>query len=280
MLKPTFDAHMHIGKFGKWKMKGNEVEPFKGREITNAEDLKQFMDKNNIKKALIVPHYTPDQKTPFEKYNPIVIDAISKLNNVYGGIWVSPLEENTERTNEALRLVKNPKIKVLKISPDSWNKGISLNPATWSEKFRENMETIIDFGIKNKLILQTHTGTGNSDFLEMIPFAEKYGEKLKIQFCHMGGSAGGHIAFVPRFINWLKQGYNFFCDTSFNKSFAPSWIVNEMLEKHPEGIKNIFFASDNPWGLFESEYWKVEAINVDEDVRNKILLKNADEVYG
>lgn len=37
--RKIFDSHSHIGRFGKWRMKGNKVEPFKHREVTNAEKL-------------------------------------------------------------------------------------------------------------------------------------------------------------------------------------------------------------------------------------------------
>lgn len=279
MFKPTFDTHMHMGKFGNWVMKERNVEPFAGREITCGEDQDRFMKKYNLKNAIVVPHYTPNQKTPFEVYNPLVLDAITRFKNIYGGMWVSPLEENTELTGNVLNNLKNPKLKVLKISPDSWPKGITLNPKSWTPKFRENMEKIVDAAVKNNLALQTHTGSGNSEFLEMVPFAETYGQKLRIHFCHMGGVAGGQMAFTPRFIEWMQQGYNFYCDTSFNKSFGPVWLVKEMLKKHPDGIKNVLFASDNPWGMYESEYWKVEAIDVDEEIRNKILLTNAEKIY-
>ncbi|MBW3003442.1 amidohydrolase [Candidatus Woesearchaeota archaeon] len=280
MAQKIFDSHSHIGKFGKWNMKGNLVEPFVGREITNAKEQKVYMTDQGVTKAIVVPHYTPDQNIPFDVYNPIVVDVSAKLENVYGGLWVSPLKENTEKTTNVLKSLPLKKIVALKISPDSWPKGITPDPKTWDKQFKINMENIIKAAKDHDLVIQTHTGSNNSDILNYVPFIEKYGKGLKIQFVHMGGSAGGHFAFVPRFIEWLKQGHDFYCDTSFCKGFAPAWLVREMLKKYPKGINNILFASDNPWGLFKSEYWRIEGIDCDRKIKNKILYENADKLYS
>lgn len=280
MDRKVFDAHGHIGKFGSWTMKKNVVEPFVGREIENYEDQENYMKKNNIAKAIIMPHYTPDQSIPYDKYNPIVFETISKLDNVYGAVWVSPLPENTEKTKEVLNSLPIEKIVALKMSPDSWPKGkYTPDPKTWDEEFKSNMELIIDAAKKHDLVIQTHTGSNNSEIMEYVPFVESYGKGVKIQFVHMGGSAGGHFAFVPRFIEWLKEGYEFYCDTSFCKGFGPSWLVQEMQEKYPKGLDNIMFACDNPWGIFESEYWRIEAIDCSDEIKQKIFYDNANNLY-
>ncbi|MDD4353261.1 MAG: amidohydrolase family protein [Candidatus Nanoarchaeia archaeon] len=277
--RKIFDAHSHIGKFGQWTMKGNLVEPFFGREITNYSDQKEYMQKLGINKAIVVPHYTPDQNVPFEIYNKIVLETVKKLDNVYGALWVSPLKENLSKTLEVLKLLPVNKIVALKISPDSWPKGKTPNPQTWDDDFKKGFELIIEAAKKHSLIIQTHTGNDNSDILNFVPFVEKYGEGLKIHFCHMGGSAGGQIAFTPRFIDWLKKGYEFYCDTSFCKGFGPAWLVKEMIEKYPKGLNNIMFASDSPWGLFESEFYRVEAIDCSDEIKNKIFYENATNIY-
>lgn len=244
--RKIFDAHSHIGRFGKWRIKGNDVEPFLGREITNAQEQKEYMQRLGITKAIIMPHYTPNQAMPFDIFNPIVLDTVSTIENVYGALWVSPLSENIYKTKKVLDSLPINKIVALKISPDSWPRGLTINPGKWDDEFKENIEAITEAAKKHNLVIQTHTGSGNSHILEYVPFVEKYGQGLKIQFVHMGGSASGHFAFVPRFIEWLKQGYDFYCDTSWCKGFGPSWLVKEMQEKYPEGLDRILFASDNP----------------------------------
>lgn len=279
--RKIFDAHSHIGKFGIQRMKGRDVEPFQGREVTNAEEQKIYMEKNGITKAIVMPHYVPDQKTPFEKYNPIVLDVVSKLDNVCGALWVSPLIENTEYTKKVLDSLPIDKIKALKLSADSWPKGIGMNPETWDKKFKENMDLILDACKKHGLILHVHTGSGDSDFRTQIyPFIEYAGKNIKLQIVHMGSSAGGIFAFVPRFIDLLKQGYNLYCDTSFARTFGPNWLVKELEKHYPEGLNRVLFGSDNPWGLFPCEYCKIETIDCSEEIKNKIFYENTNKLYS
>ena len=278
--RKIFDAHSHIGKFGIQPMKGNNVEPFKGREIINAEEQKAYMEKMGITNAVVMPHYVPDQKVPFEKYNPIVLDVVSKLDNVYGALWVSPLPENTERTKQVLDSLPISKIKALKMSADSWPKGIGQNPETWDDQFKINMDFIIESAKKYDLVLHIHTGSNDSDFKTQIyPFIKYAGKEVKQQIVHMGSSAGGIFAFVPRFIELLKESYNLYCDTSFTRSFGPNWLIKELEEKYPKGLERVMFGSDNPWGLFPSEYWKIEAIDCSNEIKQKIFYDNASNLY-
>jgi len=278
--RKIFDAHSHIGRFGPQKIKGKIINPFLDREIDSAKEQKEYMEKLGITEAIVMPHYVPDQKTPFDVYNPLVLDTILKLDNVYGALWVSPLSQNSQKTRKVLESLPIKKIVALKISPTSWPEKCSPDPATWNEKFRKNMEAIIETAQDNNLVIQTHTGSGNSYILEYIPFVKKYAKNLKIQFVHMGGSTSGHFVFIPLFIKWLKRGYDFYCDTSFCRSFAPAWLVREMQKEYPKSLNRILFGSDNPWGIFESEYWKVEAINCPEKIKEKIFYQNANRLYG
>ncbi|MDD5254242.1 MAG: amidohydrolase family protein [Candidatus Nanoarchaeia archaeon] len=278
--RKIFDTHTKIGKFGSWVMKNNRIEPFSGREITNTNDINNHMKKFRIEKAIVVPHYTPNQNLPFEVYNPLVLDASSKLENVYGALWVSPLLENSKKTIEVLDSLPIKKIVALKMSPDSWPEGkYTPNPETWDEEFRDNIELIMKAAKKHDLMIHMHTGTENSNIMEYVNFVSEFGKKIKIQFNHMGSSAGGHFAFTPRFIDWLKDKNKVYCDTSFCRGFGPAWLVKEMQENYPKGLDNIFFASDYPWTIFESEFWKVEGIPCTDKIKNKIFYENAIKAY-
>ncbi len=294
-----FDTHLHIGSFGINFMKQREVDIFGSKDIKNAEDMKAFMKTNKVSKALIVPHYNADIKYPFVVGNKTVLTILNDaelnnaknknngLENVYGALWVSPLKELAEY-NEAIieqkevKKISN-KIVALKLSHNSWPEHTTANPKTWKPKFRIEMEKILDFAQKNNLVIHLHTASESAIINAYEPFIKKYGErnnyKLKLQFVHMGNSAAGIIAFVPRFVEWLQQGYDFYCDTSGAWGFGPEWLVNEMQKKHPAGLNNILFASDYPWGNFASEYHKIASISCDEEIKKKIFWENADKVY-
>ncbi|MBI2135757.1 amidohydrolase family protein [Candidatus Woesearchaeota archaeon] len=305
-----FDTHLHVGSFGINFMKQREVDIFGSRDIKNAEDMKAFMKTNKVSKALIVPYYNSDIKYPFIVGNKAVLAILNdsklstaknknnNLENVYGALWVSPLKELAEHNDEILtgKLLDNEqlnrktsknllreKIVALKFSHNSWPEHTTADPKTWKPKFRIEMEKILDFAHKNDLVIHLHTASESAVINAYGPFIKEYGErnsyKLKFQFVHMGNSAAGIIAFVPRFIEWLQAGYNFYCDTSGAWGFGPEWLINEMQKKHPAGLNNILFASDYPWGNFQGEYWKISGINCDNGIKEKIFWENADRLY-
>lgn len=277
--RKIFDAHCHIGLFGKQSIRGFVVEPFKEREVFNLESFKKYLQKKGINKSLIVPHYTFDPVSAFEN-NKIVLDIISKTENIYGGLWVNPLPSESERTKKVLNSLPIDKILVLKLCPQAWPKGKhTMDPDSWNSEFTENMKKIMNYAKKYDLILHMHTGTGNSDIRHYAKFVEEFGKDLKIQFVHMGSSPGGHFAFVPRFIEWLKKGYDFYCDTSESRGFAASWLIKKMEKEYPAGLNRILFASDNPWGMFESEFWKIEAIDCSDEIKEKIFYSNSKKLY-
>ena len=286
-----FDTHLHVGSFGINFMKQREVDIFGSRGIKNAEDLKAFMQKNTISKALIVPHYNADIRYPFVVGNKMVLSITKSLESVYGALWVSPLKELAEYNNAIIGNLDNKsavtklpdKIVALKLSHNSWPEHTTANPKTWKPKFRIEMEKIFDFAQRNDLVIHLHTASESAVINAYEPFIKEYGErnnyKLKLQFVHMGNSAAGIIAFVPRFIEWLQQGYDFYCDTSGAWGFGPEWLVNEMQKKYSKGLNNILFASDYPWGNFAAEYHKIASINWDTEIKDKIFWENAEKLY-
>ena len=273
-----FDAHCHFGKFGVQHFKGHDVEIFKDRELATAEDMERYMSKNNIMKVVAVPHYTPDLETPFKEYNPLILDTLDKINGFYGGLWINPAKP--ELTKEVLKLFNHPKLVAFKISPANWPQNITADPKTWPEKFKESMESVIDFAKQEKIVIQAHTGHGTSTIFEYEKFIEKHGNELKIQFLHMGGSCAGHIAFVPRFIKFIERGYDVYCDISSSKGMGLPFLLKELMEKCVEGLDRVFFATDEPWGVFESEFALVNSLDVSGRIKRKILFDNANRVYS
>jgi predicted TIM-barrel fold metal-dependent hydrolase len=107
----------------------------------------------------------------------------------------------------------------------------------------------------------------------------EYGSATTYQFVHMGEAIGPAMAFVPRFIEWIERGCDVYTDTSVVPGFVPNWLVRELLGSGP-GIDRVLFASDAPWGRFPCEYWKVEGLEVDDEVKHRIFWENAAGLYG
>ena len=270
---------MHIGHWGEWQIKRRDVEIFPQRETKGPEEQEELMQKCGITKAVIVPHYVPDLEAPFKRYNPVVLDAVSALKNVKGGLWVSPLPDATELLQNILEQKPHKNIRALKMSANAWPGKINMSPASWKSEFRQNMELILDYAKKHDLTIHMHTGTGNSAVQYFIPFIEKYGDRARMQMVHMGNSASGVMAFVPRFIDWIEKGYDLYCDTSDCWGFGPNWLVKEAIKHHDPALKRILFASDNPWGVFEAEVAKIESSPISEDIKKMIFFENAEELY-
>ena len=172
-----------------------------------------------------------------------------------------------------------PRIKVIKMSPDAWDSNLSPNPATWDKKTEMFMDRFISLAIENKLVIHFHTGMKRSDPSNYKLFMDKYGSSgAAIQFVHMGNLPGGHFKFIPMFIEWLKLGYNAYCDISWSRGFGPRWMISE-LKNHNLDISRVLFASDEPWGDYPSEVAKVMNLRLEEHEIHDILYQNAYNLY-
>ena len=77
-----------------------------------------------------------------------------------------------------------------------------------------------------------HTSPGgNSDINNFIPLVERYGKRCKIYLVHFGGGVSGHIKLVPKFLQWVQDGYKVYTDTSWAIGFGARWLLTE-IEKH------------------------------------------------
>jgi predicted TIM-barrel fold metal-dependent hydrolase len=276
--REIFDSHFHIGKFGTQDSAIGMVDLFKNRELINHKQIKKHLKINNITKGVISPHYTSDLKHPFAEFNPIIVDAVDKFHNLFGVMWVNPLEPslNADVMDAA---VLNQKILGLKMNPNTWGKGVTPDPKTWSPEFKNGMEDILDFAAKNKFVLQMSTGLGNSEIQRYDNFMEKYGHNQRIHFLHMGGSVTGHVKFVPRFIDWIQREFDVYTDTSRALAFGPHFLIKECIEKSDNALKRIMFASDEPWGIFQAELSLLRHLGLDKTLRYRILFYNANMLY-
>jgi len=278
--RKVFDSHFHIGKHGKQLSLDGLVTPIKTEdEHSTYEDCQGYLIKYNIWGGLIVPTYISDQKAAFE-YNKLIFKGLmdNKKDNIFAGLWVSPLNEIMNLTKDALNNLPNIKIKALKMSANSWE-GISVSPSSWTKEIKSNMDYIIQKAIDYGLILHFHSGERVNDVDKFDDFLSEYGSATRIQFIHMGETLTGAFRFVPNFVKWLKKGYDIYCDTSMVPGFATRWILNE-IEDIENGFDRVLFATDSPWESFLSEYWKIDDLNIPEELKEKIFWRNAVRLYS
>ncbi|MBI1929074.1 amidohydrolase family protein [Candidatus Poribacteria bacterium] len=277
----VFDSHVHVGSVnGQIIFQGKQLNPFPNSELKGIEEVLKYLQGRGIDKCLVIPFYTFDKlNSPFEQFNPLVMECVSKLENVYGALWITPNSTDEKYLDEVLDLATYAKIRAFKTTAELWEEDVTPDPMSWSSRIQRNMNKIIDFAIKHNLPIQFHTSGGKTAPEYFENFFKEYGNSVKIHFVHMGMNTTVHFKFIPLFISWLKQGYLVYCDTSLARGFAVRWLVDELVRLR-EGYDRIMFATDEPWGDFTSEYHKIVGLEVDEQYKRRILYDNAQSLYG
>ena len=87
------------------------------------------------------------------------------------------------------------------------------------------------------------------------------------------GGLGSHIAYTL-----VEQGYRVYTDTTWAVGFAVRWLLTE-IERRGVGADRVLFASDEPWSDFWGEYYKIVGQPASEELKNRILYQNFEELY-
>lgn len=274
----VIDAHSHIGTMEPWRYY-NLKEPVRPTvyEFENARGYLDHLDALGVERGLVLPNYgIPVQEHGFS-LNPLILDSIAQNDRLVGGLWVSILPVNKERTLEALTHAGESGVVALKTT---FLLGGNPDPNTWDEETAELAEACFAAAEEHDLVFHFHTSAGgSSDINNYIPLVEKYGKRIKIYLVHFGGGVSGHIKLVPQFLDWVEQGYKVYADTTWTIGFGARWLLTE-IEKRGVGADRVLFASDEPWSDFWGEYWKIYGAPVGDELKERILWQNYEELYG
>lgn len=271
------DAHSHIGGMEAWKFY-DLAEPVKPTvyEFTDTQAYLRHMDGVGVERALVLPNYgIPVQSQPFS-LNPLVLEAVKSSDRLIGGLWVSFLPQNKEMTLEALAHAGESGIVALKTT---FLIGGSPDPGDWDAETEEIADACFKAAEDNDLVFHLHTSPGGaSDIGKYIPLIERYGKRVKLHLVHFGGGASGHIRLVPRFLDWVAAGYRLYTDTTWAIGFGARWLLTE-IERRGVGADRLLFASDEPWSDFGSEYAKIASAPVSDELKQRVLHRNFEELY-
>lgn len=274
----VIDGHSHIGEMAAWQFYDLQ-KPVKPTvyEFASAKDYVKHMDEFGVERALVLPNYgIPVQEQPFS-LNALVLDTATSSDRVRGGLWVSFLPQNKEMTLESLKSAGERGIVALKTT---FLLGGNPNPEGWDEETADIAEACFAAAEEHDLVFHFHTSPGgNSDITNFIPMVEKYGKRVKIYLVHFGGGVSGHIRLVPRFLDWVEEGYKVYTDTTWAIGFGVRWLLTE-IERRGVGQDRLLFASDEPWSDFWGEYWKIAGARVSEELKDRVLATNFEELYG
>lgn len=272
------DSHSHIGAMDPWQFYDLK-EPVKPTvyDFPDTSSYLKHMDKARVERALVLPNYgIPVQEQPFS-LNEVVLDAVTTSDRLIGGLWVSFLPQNREMTMRALESAGESGIVALKTT---FLLGGNPNPEQWDEQTEEIAEACFAAAERHDLVFHFHTSAGGaSDITNFIPLVERYAKRVKTYLVHFGGGVSGHIRLVPRFLDWVEQGYRVYTDTSWSIGFGARWLLSD-IERRGVGQDRVLFASDEPWSDFEGEYAKIAGAPVSEELRKRVLYQNFLELYG
>jgi uncharacterized protein len=274
----VIDGHSHLGEMAAWKFYDLK-EPVKPTvyEFARPDDYVKHMDRYKVERGLVLPNYgIPVQEQPFS-LNDLVVEAAQSRDRIKAGLWVSFLPQNKERTMEALKLAGEEGVVALKTT---FLLGGNPNPEGWDEETKEIAEACFKAAEEHDLVFHFHTSPGGaSDITNFIPMVEQYGKQAKLYLVHFGGGVSGHIRLVPKFLDWVEQGYKVYTDTTWSIGFGARWLMTE-IEKRGVGHDRVLFASDEPWSDFWGEYWKINGAPVSDELKQRIMYQNFEELYG
>jgi predicted TIM-barrel fold metal-dependent hydrolase len=274
----TIDGHSHIGEMAPWKFY-DLAEPVKPTvyEFPTTQEYLRHMDALGVERALVLPNYgIPVQQQPFS-LNDLVLDSVKSSDRLRGGLWVSFLPQNREMTLQALEHAGEEGVVALKTT---FLLGGNPNPEGWDDDTREIAEACFRAAQENDLVFHFHTSPGgSSDLNNFIPLVERYGKRAKIYLVHFGGGVSGHIRLVPRFLDWVEQGYKVYTDVTWAVGFGARWLLSE-IERRGVGYDRVLFASDEPWSDFWGEFYKIAGQPVGKELKDRILYQNFEALYG
>jgi predicted TIM-barrel fold metal-dependent hydrolase len=274
----TIDGHSHIGEMAAWKFY-DLAEPVKPTvyEYPTTQSYLRHLDELGVERALVLSNYgIPVQQQPFS-LNDLVLDSVKSSDRLRGGLWVSFLPQNREMTLQALEHAGEEGIVALKTT---FLLGGNPNPEGWDDETREIAEACFRAAEEHDLVFHFHTSPGGaSDLNNYIPLVERYGKRTKMYLVHFGGGVSGHIRLVPRFLDWVEQGYKVYTDVTWAVGFGVRWLLTE-IERRGVGHDRVLFASDEPWSDFWGEYYKIAGQPVGKELKDRILHENFEALYG
>jgi predicted TIM-barrel fold metal-dependent hydrolase len=274
----TIDGHSHIGEMAAWKFY-DLAEPVKPTvyEYPTTQSYLRHLDELGVERALVLSNYgIPVQQQPFS-LNDLVLDSVKSSDRLRGGLWVSFLPQNKEMTLQALEHAGEEGIVALKTT---FLLGGNPNPEGWDDETREIAEACFRAAEEHDLVFHFHTSPGGaSDLNNYIPLVERYGKRTKMYLVHFGGGVSGHIRLVPRFLDWVEQGYKVYTDVTWAVGFGVRWLLTE-IERRGVGHDRVLFASDEPWSDFWGEYYKIAGQPVGKELKDRILHENFEALYG
>lgn len=268
------DAHRHLGVMPAFPFYGGPpVNPdIKAR--ATVDQLLADLDAEGTERALVIPNYGVPQAEHSFKLNELVLEATTTSDRLSAAIWASPRPQDADLTDAALKLAGEPGVKALKIS-------FLLGGSVEDEACLAQLDKVFAAARQHDLVVHVHTSPGAASDIDKVgQLVERYGDENKIHLVHFGGGVSGHIKLIGgRFFDWISAGKQVYTDLTWAVGFAPHWLAAEV-ERRGIGGDRILFATDQPWGDFAGEYYRLMDALGDKELTERVFHGNFERLYG
>lgn len=263
----VIDFHTHIFPdkiAAKTVEKLEEVGSVKAYTDGTLQGLKESMRESNVTLSVVLPVVT--RPSQFDTVNSFAA-AINRKDGIisFGGI-----HPDTEDYYLKLKEIKKMGLAGIKLHPD------------YQETFIDDprMIRIIRYATELDLMVIIHAGLdiGLPDPIHCPPkrtaamLSQIEKEDARIILAHMGGYDMWEE--VEEYI----VGKNVWLDTGYVLGHISDEQFVRIVENH--GADRVLFASDSPWGGQKEALEKIRKLDLNVDVLDRILYKNAQELLG
>jgi predicted TIM-barrel fold metal-dependent hydrolase len=274
--KPSrhIDAHRHLGVLPAFPFYGGPpVNPDINARATVAQLLAD-LDAEGTERALVIPNYGVPQAEHSFKLNELVLEAAAASDRLSAAIWTSPRPQDADLTEAALKLAGEPGVKALKIS-------FLLGGSVEDEACQAQLDKVFAAARQHDLVVHVHTSPGAASDIDKVgQLVERYGDANKIHLVHFGGGVSGHIKLIGgRFFDWVSAGKQVYTDLTWAVGFAPHWLAAE-IDRRGIGGDRVLFATDQPWGDFAGEYYRMMDALGDRQLTEMVFHDNFERLYG
>lgn len=290
-----FDAHFHLGAWGRRLVGDDSVEPIGahshdsavegdyryGEEHDTVGALRGYLERAGFSGGVVMPNYIPqDPAYSLGELQDLAVRAATEIPGLLVAVFSSPLDGEWEHAERALeRHAADPVVRAIKFTSNRWAPA-SLDPATWTGSLRTRMERCVEIAKENSLVMHFHSGPPNCMPSQFDGLVREYGKDVDIQLVHSGENVDGAIELVPYFTRWVAEGFRAWCDTSLTPGFLIPWLSRAADEAGVDLLGRVMFATDAPWGNPWAEAAKIRDSAIDQADVERILHANARELYG
>jgi predicted TIM-barrel fold metal-dependent hydrolase len=274
--KPSrhIDAHRHLGVLPAFPFYGGPpVNPDINARATVAQLLAD-LDAEGTERALVIPNYGVPQAEHSFRLNELVLEAAAASDRLSAAIWTSPRPQDADLTEAALKLAGEPGVKALKIS-------FLLGGSVEDEACQAQLDKVFAAARQHDLVVHVHTSPGAASDIDKVgQLVDRYGDANKIHLVHFGGGVSGHIKLIGgRFFDWVSAGKQVYTDLTWAVGFAPHWLAAE-IDRRGIGGDRVLFATDQPWGDFAGEYYRMMDALGDRQLTEMVFHDNFERLYG